>query len=158
MQNFGTYDLSREFSEKCIYFSENDIGKVMSVMRSCDCVLDIFNDISRLACIARSPYLTCIERQRFIKQKEFELDDLSAEGLPKQYIFTFSTILNVESEDVWNLNLFDNIICRLNSFLSTINRDLIPTASELDEEISYEKVRVRKMKRLGTRFIKVHQD
>jgi len=158
LQNFNTYDVSRDLAEKCIYFADNDMGKILSVMRASDCVLDMFNDTSRLAAIARTPYLACCERARFVGQKEYELDDLCVEELPKQYIFTFATILNVESEEVWNLNIFDNIVSRLNAFLPKINRDTLPTASELTEEISYKNVRVRKTKRLGTRFIKVQQD
>lgn len=158
LQGFNTYDISRDFSEKCVYFSDGDISKVMSAMRAVDCVIDIFNDISRIACIARAPYLTCMERTRFIKQKEFELDDLCTDELPKQYIFNFSTILNIDSEEVWNLNIFDNIISRLNSFLPELNKDTLPMASELTEEISYKQVRKRKVNRFGTQFIKVCQD
>jgi hypothetical protein len=158
LQGFNTYDISRDFSEKCIYFTDKDISKVMSAMRSVDCVLDVFNDISRLACIARTPYLTCMERTRFINQKEYELDDLCVDDLPKQYIFNFSTILDIDSEEIWNLNIFDNIISRLNLFLPDINKDALPNTSELTEEISYKQVRVRKMNRLGTKFIKVNQD
>ena len=158
LQGFNTHDMSMDFLDKCIYFTDRDVGKVMSSMRAVDCVLDVFNDISRLACIARAPYLACMERTRFINQKEYELDDLCANDLPKQYIFNFSTILDIDSEEVWNLNVFDNIVSRLNLFLPELNKDTLPTASDFIEEISYKQVRVRKMNRLGTKFIKVTED
>ena len=45
-KGFGTYDLSAEFSRSCIYFSETDISKIMTVMRMTGCVLDVFSGIS----------------------------------------------------------------------------------------------------------------
>jgi hypothetical protein len=54
--------------------------------------------------------------------------------------------------------VFDALVSRLKTFLPEINRDQLPTGSGIYEEVSYSKVRKRKIKRLGTRFIKVEQD
>lgn len=158
VQNYLTHDLSADLDERCVVFRGYDLSKMLAAMRVVDCVLDIFNDFSKWAILARSPFVSCTERVKYIKSKDFEIDDLTClDALPKQYIFSFATILE-SAEEVWNVSLFDSIITRLNKFVPDINRDKLPTGSELTEEVSYEKVRVRKIKRMGARFIKVQQD
>jgi hypothetical protein len=158
INNYATYDLTKECGDKSVMFPEFDATKILAAMRATDCVLDVFSDISRYACIARTPYLSCIERSRYISEKDFELDDLCSEKLPRQYIFSFTTILEKGTEQQWNLNLFDSIVVRLNSFLPSLTIDDIPTGSEVDEEVSYKTVRVRKLKHLGVKFIKVPKE
>lgn len=159
VNNFQSHDLTIDFNQRdCVFFPEYDMAKILSMMRAGDCVLDIFTDFSRLAGIARMPYVQVTERFRYMKEKDFELDDLCLDRLPKQYIFSFTTIIEKGTEQQWNLNIFDNIVARLNSFLEDLDSDDIPTASELSEEVSYKSVRVRKLKQLGIKFIKVPKE
>lgn len=158
INNYGTHDLSKDFGDKCVYVNEYDLSKIMSIMRAVDCVLDVFSDFSRLAGIARTPYIACVERSRYTDEKDYELDDLCLDKLPRQYIFSFTTLIERGEESGWDVNLFDNIIVKLNDFLPKIDSDTIPTASELNEEVSYKTVRVRKLKRIGAKFIKVQRD
>jgi hypothetical protein len=153
---FGTHDISTYFGDKCVYGS-GDVGKVMAVMRISDCVLDIFSDISKLAIPSRSPYLAFCERNKHTKARDYEIDDLCAADLPKQYIFSFTTILN-NNEYSWGVNIFDSAIAKLEKFLPSIDRDALPSGSELTREVSYEKVRKRRVMKFGTKFIKVQQD
>jgi len=120
---------------------------------------DFFSGFSRIAIAARAPFLALNERNKYIKTKEYELDDLCCDDdLPRQYIFSFTTILEAGNPALWNVNIFDSVIARLNTFLPTIDRDALPTGSEITERVPYKKVRKREAKRLGLKFIKVEQD
>jgi hypothetical protein len=157
-KNYDTHDLSADFSKNCIYFSENDVDKIMTVMRSCNCVLDIFNDVSRLALAARAPFICLSERAKYIGLKDYELDDICGLSLPKQYIFSFSTLLDGGNPSSWNLDIFNLIISRLNEFLPNIDRDALPLTNKSVENVSYDSVRKKKLKRLGTRLLKIPKD
>jgi hypothetical protein len=159
VQDYGSFDLSKHFAQKCIYLANQDVSRVLCLMRACDCVLDLFSDFSRLAVAARAPFVAFTERTKYVNSKEYELDDLCCvEDLPRQYVFSFTTIIDGGTSHSWNVNVFDALVSRLKTFLPEINRDQLPTGSGIYEEVSYSKVRKRKIKRLGTRFIKVEQD
>ena len=159
VQNYSTYDLSSRFAQQCLYVADHDLSKIACTMRSVDCVLDFFSGFSRIAIAARAPFLALNERNKYIKTKEYELDDLCCDDdLPRQYIFSFTTILEAGNPALWNVNIFDSVIARLNTFLPTIDRDALPTGSEITERVPYKKVRKREAKRLGLKFIKVEQD
>jgi hypothetical protein len=149
------YDLSVELTTECVHFRELDLAKVLSVMRATGCVLDVFSDISRLAIAARCPFVEVVERQRYDKIKEYEIDDLCALYLPKEYIFSFSTIIEGQDRNVWKSNLYDLIIARLNNFLPSLDRNSWPSTTEFYDLVLYETVRKYKSKKLGTRFVKV---
>lgn len=149
LQNYRTHDISDAFRAGCAYVTESDLMAVMSVMRSCDCVLDIFSGVSRYAYVARAPVLICDERQRFADLKEFEIDDLCGRRIPRQYIFSFAPILEGDSRNI----LIDAILNKLDSFLPSINRDLLPSTLESSDKLSYSCVRKRQLKRIGARFI-----
>lgn len=152
-QNYGTYDLSTHFTNRCKYVTESNILDILAVIRNCSCTLDIFSDISRYAAIARSPYLSVTDRQKFISLKDYELDDLCVLNKDYQYIFTFPTILDGSK---WS-NLIDGILVRLNEMLPKLNRDKWPPASEYVSIRSYDSVRKRKVKRIGSHFIKLQE-
>jgi hypothetical protein len=86
-KGFLTYDVSAEFTDKCVYVNESDIGKVLVAMRTTGCVLDFFSGISKLALAARCPYIMVDERSRYMALKEYEIDDLCSVNIPKKYIF-----------------------------------------------------------------------
>lgn len=157
-QSHVTFDLSSERTEKCLYVGDRDISKVLAAMRATGCVLDTFNGISRLAIAARSPFLALDERSRYSGLKEYEIDDLCSPAIPKEYIFTFSTIITDGTVYSWKHDLFQNIAKRLNRFLPELNRDAWPSTAESREVVLYETVRKLNTKKLGTRLLKITRD
>lgn len=153
-QNTNTYDLSKDFTESCIYVTDENVLHVLSAMRSTGCVLDMFTGISRFAILARTPFLCCDERARFNALKEFEIDDLCALQLPKEYIFSFSTIIESGDEYTWKVNIVDTVISKLWEFIPKLDRDTWPSTAEYHEIVPYAIVQRRKAKKLGIRFIK----
>jgi hypothetical protein len=158
-QNFLSFDLSEELGDKCIYLREPDVIKALAAMRATGCVLDTFNSISRLAILARCPYLVLDERSRYAGTKEHEIDDLGGSQLPKQYIFSFSTIINNGDAGFWNKDTYSTIMNKLDLFLPELNRDNWPSTAESYQMTPYEEyVQPQKKKKIGTRFIKVIKD
>lgn len=157
-KSFGTYDLSAEFNKSCIYFSDSEMGKVLTVMRMTGCVLDIFSGISRLALAARTPFVYVDERARYIGLKEYEIDDLCGINIPKKYIFSFSTIIDGGTVASWDFDIFNSIIMRLQDFLPTVDKERLPSTGQSIEVVSYDQVRTKKLKRIGTRLLKMPKD
>lgn len=158
-QNFLTYDLSEAVGDRVILFNESDIIRALSAMRSTGYVLDICNGLSRLALLARTPFLALDERSRFNATKEYEVDGLCGVNIPKQYIFTFSTILTEGTLSNWKSDSFPAIANRLEAVLPELNREAWPSTAEQNEIVPYKKlVQVHKPKKFGTRFIKVEHD
>lgn len=151
-QNWFTYDLSPEFTDRCIWLATKDAGHVLSGLRSVGCLLDIHTGISRLANIARCSSLVVDERQRYVSHKEYELDDLSPLKTPRQYVFSFCTRLMTGGPSEWNLSLLDGIISRLEKWTPDLNESI--ETREIYEEVSYDSVRKYKNMRLGSRFIR----
>lgn len=151
----NTHDISGDFLDKCLYINDRDISHILAAMRHVGVVLDFYSGISRLAIIARCPFLAFEERNRYSFCKEFEIDDLLANELPKEYIFGFPTILGNRDKNSWKVNVFDVLTNRLDNFLPKLQRDNWPSTSEVDEVVPYEKVRKLKNKRFGSRFIKI---
>lgn len=152
------YDLSSEVSESCLHISLQDTLKDLSVMRSCSAVLDVFDGSSRLALVARCPFLCFDERQRFNSLKEFEVNDLCGGQVTKEYIYSFAALVEKGNQSVWKSNIFDHMSVKLRSMVSSSDRDSWPAPIETNEIVPYESVRRRKLKRLGSRFIKVERD
>lgn len=151
-----SYDLSPEFAGRCIYVVENDYVRALSAMRATGCVLDVFNTLSRFAILARCPFLSIDERSRYTNQKEHESDDLLGKNLPKDYIFTFSTIITDGNPIFWRQDLLPSIVRKLNKFIPDLNRDAWPNTSEVSEIISYrDNVRKTAVKKFGVRFLKI---
>jgi hypothetical protein len=153
-----THDVSSEFTDKCLYVAEQDFGKVLSSMRASGCVLDIFSGISRMALAARCPFVSVDEHNRWAALKEYEIDDLCSPGLPKQYIFSFPTIIEGGGPDTWDFNILNSVIARLHAFLPDLDRDNWPSTGESTEVVPYEAVRKKKAKRIGTKLLKVPKD
>lgn len=151
-QNAFTYDMSRDFVDRCIYLVSKSISDVLAAFRYVGRVLDVHTGISRLAIAARCPYLAVTERQIYVDDKDYELDDLCAEGLPRQYIFSFSTQLMVGGPGEWNVSLLDNIVAKLGE-LSALSDVSLPSTNESNQVVSYDKVRHRKSRRMGVTFI-----
>ena len=143
--NFFTHDLSQELLGRCPHTAEKDVSKILALMRSVDCVLDVFSGVSRLAIAARSPFICCDERPRYIGLKEYEIDGLCCEkSLPREYIFNFATIIRTGNEYLWDANLFDNISARCRQLVSDTNRENLPATSESNKIVPYSDVKTIK--------------
>jgi hypothetical protein len=152
-----SYDISKDVTDKCVYFPSEDASKVLTAMRTIGCVLDLFTGISRMAITARSPFVVCDERDRYYETKEYEIDDLCATRIPREYMFSFSAIISRGNKDDWEPNLIMPLIAKLKAFLPSLDRDSWPTLAETKDQVSYNIVRKRKATKLGTKFIQVNR-
>lgn len=154
-----SFNLMDELADSCIMLKETDLIRVFSAMRACSCVLDVMNGSSRYAMMARAPFLCVDERSRFTGTREYEIDDLCAMQLPKQYIFTFSTILTEGKLSFWESDIFQTIKKKLDGLLPNLNREGLPSTGESYDLVPYQDfVQLKKKKKLGTRFIKITHD
>jgi hypothetical protein len=149
------HDVSPELGSSCVYLKDGDFGHILTAMRATGCVLDLFTGTSRLALAARCPFLMMDERARYSALKEYEIDDLCGSRVPKQYIFSFPTIIENGTPESWEVEVVSGIVSRLNSFLPGLNRDDWPSTGEVTEIVLYETVRKKKAKKIGTRLLKV---
>jgi hypothetical protein len=157
--NAWTHDVSPEFTDRCIYFSDKSVLKVMGAMRAVGCVIDVFSGIDRWAIEARAPFISVDERARYNGQKEMEIDGICCEEtLPRKYIFLFPTIIDCGDKNAWKSNIYDAIISKLLLFLPSLDRTTWPSMTEKTETVLYEKVSQRKMKKLGVKFIKLNKE
>lgn len=145
-----TYDMSREFVERCVYVVPSTVEDLLTAMRCIGLVLDVFSGVSRLAIAARTPFLAVDERQRFMAHQDYAVDDLCCEDMPRQYIFSSSTMLMTGGPQEWNVSVIDNIIKRLENFNPEGDWG---STTELYGEVSYDSVRQRKIRRMGVTFI-----
>lgn len=152
------HDLSSDFTKDCLHIKGLEISKVLSVMRSCGCVVDAFSGISRYALAARTPFVCLDERMRFNGVKEYEINDLCGRGVPKEYIFGFGTLIQSGDESVWRSNLIDHLVVKLKKTYAEMDRDSWPATVDSDEIVPYDSVRKKKNKKFGSRFIKIQRD
>ncbi len=153
-QNWFTYDMSPDFTDRCMYLVTKSVAETLAAFRTIGCVLDIHSGISRLAQAARCPYVVVTERASYIEDKDHELDDLCGLDVPKQYVFSFSTMLMTGTAGEWKVSLLDELMVRLNQFVSNIDLTKLPSTSQEFEPVSYDVVRTRTARRAGMRFIK----
>ena len=154
-QNDFTYDLSKEFADRCSYVVNNNILHVLSTVHEVGCALDIFTGFSRIAMVSRCPFLSVIERQLFLESKDNEIDDLACSDLPREYVFGFSGQALTGDKDDWNKNLFDVVVKKINVLVSDVNVSNLPSTVESYKEVPYELVRKRKSRRMGVRFMNI---
>jgi hypothetical protein len=154
-QSALSHNLIPKFGDKCVYVNDPNQLHILSAMRACNVVLDVFNSLSRYAILARTAYLTCDERDRYGRMKEFELDDLLGHGIPKNHVFSFVSIVTDGTKNTWKHSLLDVIISKLETLVESFDRDKLPVSSELYEIIPYKRVREQRVRKFGTRFIKI---
>ncbi len=152
-QNHASFDMSREFADRCIYVVPDEISDLLAAMSYVGCALDIFSGFSMLATLARCPSLVVDERLRYMTQKDYEIDDLCKE-IPKDHIFAFSTMLLSGGPKDWDNSFVENILMRLRSFLPRIEGKSWLPLNEQYSSVSYERVRERKSKRMGVTFVR----
>lgn len=151
--NSLSYNISGDV-EKCVYFSNEDVAKTLAVMRTSDCVLDIYSGLSKLAIVARTPFLSIEDRFRYFHAKDYEFDDLCGKDLPKSYVFSFPAIIEKGSKNDWEQNVFLTVHNKLLEFLAGVDRNNLPATSEITEIVPYSVVRKRNIKNLGVKFIR----
>lgn len=145
-----TYDMSPDFVERCVYVVPSTSSDLLTAMKCVGLVVDVFSGISRIAIAARTPFLAVDERQRFMEHQDYAIDDLCCGDMPRQYIFSFSTMLMAGGPQDWKASVIDNIVKRLEDFNPEGDWG---STTESYEEISYDMVRDRKVRRMGTSFI-----
>lgn len=153
-QNPFTYDMSVDFTDRCLYLTSEDITHVLAAFREIGCVLDIHSGISRLAIAARCPFVSLDERVRFIGQRDYEIDDVCCDAIPKQYAFSLGGMLLSGTPKEWNASFLDYFVARVHTLLGTLEKDKWMSTAEMDDEIPPEKIRKRIRKRMGVNFIR----
>ena len=157
-QNWFTYDMSREFTDSCVYLVPRNISDVLAAMRYVGIVLDVYSGVSRMAIAARTPFVAVDERLRFVDGKDYVLDDLCCDELPRQYIFSNATMLLSGGPEEWNMSIIDNIVRRLDSFVPETKTMEWGSTNESYEPVSYDRVRKLNARRMGVHFIKSSKD
>jgi hypothetical protein len=157
-QNPFTYDLSKTMADQCIFVVPNDISQLLSIMRLTGCVLDVYSGISRLALIARCPFVATDERLRYINQKDNELDSLCGDKIPHRYIFSYASLTATGNEASWDSNIINSILSKLDGFLPSLDRDTWPSTEELEEVLDFSKVVEYRAKKLGVHFLSSAKD
>lgn len=152
------HDISVDVHEDCLHIWDKDLSKILAAIRATGFVVDFFSGISRLAICARTPFLCFDERNRYNNTKEYEIDDLCAKDLMKDYIFSFPTIISGEDKNNWKNNLLDCCSAKLVKLFPNLNRDLWPSTAESNKIVPYDFVRKNKNKKLGSRFIKINRE
>lgn len=153
-----SYDMSADMSGSCLYVGRTDALRSMSLMRACGLVLDLFQGTSRMALAARCPFLCFDERQRFNSLKEYEVNDLCGRGVPREYIFSFAALIEKGGPTVWRTNILDHMVVKLKTMHEGEDRDSWPAPVETNDIVPYDSVRKRKLKRMGSRFIRIERD
>jgi hypothetical protein len=157
VRTFQTHDISQETHDDAIHLADPDLAKLLAAIRSCGCLLDVFNGTSRLAIAARTPYLCCDERSRFFNSHDYEVDDLCGRGVPREYLYGFSSICQMPPP-YWEHVFFRHVTMKLNDFLPELDRDRWPTTTESYQIVPYESVRKIKRRKLGTKLLKIIRD
>lgn len=140
------HDVSTRFGHECVYCTDTDIMDVLSAIRFTGCLIDVFGDTDKLAMIARCPYVSCVDRTRYNFIKDYEIDDLCAYELSHKYIFSTATMIETGQ---WK-ELADNIMSKLKDLTLEC-----PSAPEISTVVPYERVKARRQKKTGLKFIRV---
>lgn len=153
-QNWFTYDMSRDFTDRCAYLVSRNISDILSAIRYIGLVLDVHSGVSRLAIAARTPYLAVDERLRYIEERDYVIDDLSCGDLPRSYVFSFATYFLTGGSREWKTSAIDTILARLKDFVLTASKTGWGETAESYLPVSYDVIKTRKARRLGVHFIK----
>ena len=105
---------------------------------------------SRLAIIARTPYILADERIRYFNYKEYEFEDVVGESLHGERFFIFADLLNANN-DLYN-NIASNIISKIDKIKQ--NSKGILGSEYIDRLSNYQNVRYYQSKKMGLNFLK----
>jgi len=152
--NYATYDLSTKFdASTCIHIDNKPISSVLSAMRNSDCVVDIFSGISRYALIARCPFVAMDERRRYEATREYEIDDLCAQQIPREYIFANTGLVGEAPSRI----VYEGVVNKLDKMIEDLDRNHLPPTGETTQILSYNQLRNRRTRKLGTKLFKVER-
>lgn len=151
------YDISIDINKDCVHIWDSDLSKVFASIRASGFVLDYFSGISNFALCCRTPFLCFDERSRFNGLKQYEIDDLCGKDILKEYIFSFSTILDSD-DNQWDQIFLESTVSKLNKIFPRLNKDNLPSTIESNKIVPYEIVRKIKNKKMGSRFIKIKKE
>ena len=148
-----THDISADFinQDNILFFSETDMNQIMSYMRMAGCVFDYFSGISRLAIIARVPYILADERIRYFNYKEYEFEDVVGENLTGERFFIFADLTNANN-DLFS-SIASNIISKIDKINKENNNGLL-SSEYIDRTSTYQNVRYYQSKKMGLKFLK----
>lgn len=150
-QNSAAYDISPDLAERAVYVDREDVSDAMAAMRACGCVLDVGNGLNWLAAAARCPFYCVEDRQKYADQRDAELSDLCVISPHRKWHFMFLTQLDGGRHD----GLAAAVAAGAAGVLPGADRDTWPAAADTRVTVPYSKVRLRKNKRVGTRFVRV---
>lgn len=152
-QNWFTFDMSKEFTDKCLYLVPKNALDLLAAFKEIGLLLDIHSGISRLAIAARCPFVAVTERQIYIKEKDYEIDDIFASSIPKQYLFSFATQILTGGLEEWRISFLDGLFVKIQNLIKNKEK-YQPDTKQINENVSYEILRNRSARRLGSVFIK----
>lgn len=156
-QDYRTYDLSSKYFDKCIFLNNYNIINILSGIRSTGLVLDLFNGISKYAIMARCPYLLCVERNAYNFTKEYEIDLLCGNEVPRENFYLFPSVCHESNKNNWKTALYDSIILKLNNMFSILENVALPSPTEVDDIVKYEVAKKEKIKKMGVHFVKINK-
>lgn len=156
-RNFYSYDLSPDLLDTCIHFAGDDMLHVLSAMRASGCVLDMFTGISKLAILARCPYLVCQERAVRNQMKDYEIEDLCGPDVPRRHIYLSPDLCDEVNAEHWSGSLFDFLLTKAQDLID-VNKDALPSPVEVYDIVPYSNVNVGKVKHIGSRYIRLGLD
>lgn len=157
--NSISYDLNDEFKDKldCLFINSENLLEILPIIRLTGCCLDIFNSLSKLANIARTPSIIIEERNKYFLSREYEIDDIIEIKLPGIKIYSFSNSVSQGDKNHWEMGLFNSINKSCVDLLPYIDREELPSTSEINKKINLLSIRKIKNKKLGTKFIKIQK-
>lgn len=153
-----SYDLSPNFIEKCVYLNTNNIEKVLSLMRICDCTIDIMSGVSKYSLISRSPFICCEDRVVYNEEKDYEINSLCGQGIYFDYFYAFYKNLEDKNKRSWENSIFDVLNNKINNLFTNLNNKDLLSSLENEEIAPYNLVKKLKKLKLGTKFIKVKKE
>ena len=90
-----------------------------------------------------------------MEDKEYEIDDLCCQNIPKKYIFSFSSFILSGDVNHWCNSIIDNIIIKVKEFLPTFVSQEWESTAESNAVLSYQDcVRKKHTKKIGMQFIR----
>jgi hypothetical protein len=145
--------LSPIFTDKAIYFKDNDAQKLISVIRHTGLCLDVFNDMSIWAISAKTPFIRCIERIRYF-DNYYEIDDLFFDQHWSKNIFSLAGFAEKEDEKLWEYVFFDLVLKNVLDMLEKIEKSGYHIL-EAPKAFNWKQVRENKVKKMGIQLFKV---
>lgn len=152
-QNYFTYDLSMDFTNQCLYITQDDMAQVLSAFHEIGTVLDIYSGISRLAIAARSSFIALDERQRFINQKDDEINNIFLVS-NEQYVFSMAGVATSGDPASWDSSFMKTLMSKIKACYKIGQTSQFSPLTEVDEEVSPEIIKKHVAKRFGVRFVR----